>query len=295
FISSSCCRFLSALYFFWSSFICGACRCRFCIEWICLTVSGTSRTRTITVSATIDHAQLSPTEPWNQSRMLRRRSSSGVRIERKRIIERSRPRRDSRGYSGASASRRAASRARARACARRPARTASTSGGTCSGRSTGRRASSGRGRSARGRHRPEHALRTSCPNLSEDLLDALGQPVMPAALGRLGQARPDDEHVVVVLRKLGRIGPEDLPQLALHPVPDDRGPDGLRHREPEPRAFSYRFIVPREPVEDQETSRDRPALPVDGVEVARAREAMAAVHAPEATRRGASGPWRACA
>ena len=47
-------------------------RCRVCIEWICRTVSGTSRIRTMIVSATIAHAQGRPIVPrGSQSRTCR--------------------------------------------------------------------------------------------------------------------------------------------------------------------------------------------------------------------------------
>ena len=80
----------------------------------------------------------------------------------------------------------------------------------------------------------------------------------------------------------------DLAQLPLDPVADDRVPDRLRHREAEPRLAER--LVALEPVERQEARRDRPALPVDGVEVAGAGEAVPALH--RLTPRGACGPWR---
>ncbi len=60
-MSSSFVFCLSPLYFFWISFICGMKACMRCIEWICRTVSGTSASRTMIVSTTIDHAQVRPT------------------------------------------------------------------------------------------------------------------------------------------------------------------------------------------------------------------------------------------
>ena len=54
------------------------CACIACIEWICLTASGTISSRTQTVTATIAHAQGSPIVPWNHSRTFRKRFSSGV-------------------------------------------------------------------------------------------------------------------------------------------------------------------------------------------------------------------------
>ena len=64
------------MYFRWISFICGAYACMFCIEWICLTVSGTSRIRTISVSATIAHAHGSPTR-WSRRGRAQQCSSGG--------------------------------------------------------------------------------------------------------------------------------------------------------------------------------------------------------------------------
>ena len=53
-------RWRSPLYFCWIAFISGACRCRFCIEWIWRTVSGSSAVRTMIVSATIAQAHVNP-------------------------------------------------------------------------------------------------------------------------------------------------------------------------------------------------------------------------------------------
>src|SRR3954453_3635130 len=288
FISSSCWRFLSALYFFWISFICGPWRCRFCIEWICRTVSGTSSSRTITVSATIDQAQVSPIVPCgpSQRRTSRRRFSSGVSgeatisacsiIGRASGHTRSRPRRGSTGCTGAGASRRAANRARARTASAHRARTASRSGGTCTSRARAGRSSSATRRRGRAPGTRAHAGRASRGRLPEDLVDALAEPVEAARVHGLGQAGADDEHVVLVLRQLRQARAKRLAQAALDLVAHDRRPDGLRHREPEPRLAT---LLAREPVKDEEARRDRAAVPVDRVEVARARESVAALHA----------------
>ena len=69
------------MYLRWISFISGACAWSDCIEWIWRTVSGTSTIRTRIVSATIDHAQGSPTFEWKKSRIDFITFSSGVRIE----------------------------------------------------------------------------------------------------------------------------------------------------------------------------------------------------------------------
>ena len=50
------------------------------MEWICLIATGTSRKRTSTVSATIDHAQVRPPEPCSQVRTSVRTLSIGDRI-----------------------------------------------------------------------------------------------------------------------------------------------------------------------------------------------------------------------
>ena len=77
------------------------------------------------------------------------------------------------------------------------------------------------------RRRRAAARRESRGDLPEHLVDALGEPLVAARLGRLGQPGPDDEHVVV---RRGRSRPRsslrapDLPQLALDPVADDALP-----------------------------------------------------------------------
>src|SRR5262249_37501877 len=68
----------------------------------------------------------------------------------------------------------------------------------------------------------------------------------------------------------------DVPQLALDPVPDDGVPDRLRDGETE--AWSPDRLVTGEEVERQEPRRDGPPLAVNGVEVARARKTVPALH-----------------
>ena len=53
-------RWLSSLYFAWISLICGCSTRSAFIELICLIVSGTISSRTITVRPTIDQPQLEP-------------------------------------------------------------------------------------------------------------------------------------------------------------------------------------------------------------------------------------------
>ena len=52
------------------------------------------------------------------------------------------------------------------------------------------------------RRTSEPGARTSRGRLSENLFDAFRQPFETACLDRLGEAGPDDEHVVLVLRQL---------------------------------------------------------------------------------------------
>ena len=122
-------------------------------------------------------------------------------------ITRSPPRPSTTGCSAAGASPPCTSPSRARTCAARRSRTASSSGGTCtSRRARRRRTCSGTRRRARCRQRRRRrtahgaagldgSLRVS---LLEHLVDALGEPLVAACLRGLGQARPHDEHVVVV-------------------------------------------------------------------------------------------------
>ena len=89
----------------------------------------------------------------------------------------------------------------------------------------------------------------------------------------------------VVVRRRDALEPaaDDLAQLALDPVAHERVPDRLRHGEPEPGLADG--LVALEPVERQEPRRDRPALAVDGVEVAGARKTIPALQRTYAERR----------
>jgi hypothetical protein len=78
------------------------------------------------------------------------------------------------------------------------------------------------------------------------------------------------------------LGP-GLAKLALDTVPHDRVADRLRHREAEPRLVAV-TVLPREPVEDEEARRRGAAAPVDGVEVPRPGQAVAALHVLEDRR-----------
>src|SRR2546423_11721876 len=274
-ISSSFCFARSPLYFFWISFICGAWACRFCIEWICRTVSGTRTMRTRIVRPTIDEPHGRPIAPCgpSQSRTARNAFSSGVRMPptiTRRASGRGRGRRrlGSTDCSAGAASRRARSRGRGVGGAERRARTASTRGGT--GRWSGRAPRRSPGRARRGRLR-----RTSRSRLSEHLVDPLPEPVEPAGLDGIGKARPGDQHVVTTDGDLRQPGPPRLAKLALDPVPDDGATGSSWDGEADARRA---VVVTRKGVENEKARRDRAALAIDRVEVPRAREAMPALH-----------------
>ena len=89
-----------------------------------------------------------------------------------------------------------------------------------------------------------------------------------ARVGGLGHAGPGREDVVAAG---GNVAGELLPrlaQLALEAIADDGVADRLRHGEAEPR-LAGRVVLTRKPVQRQVAGRDRPALPVDRVEVLR--------------------------
>src|SRR5437588_286242 len=74
---------------------------------------------------------------------------------------------------------------------------------------------------------------------------------------------------------LRQAGAPRLPELPLDPVPDDGAAGPARDGEADPRRA---VVVAGKRVEDEEAGLDRAAVPVDRVEVARAREAMPALH-----------------
>ena len=68
---------MSSLYFSWSFLISGCRRAIDCIDLNCLSVSGSSASRTIRVSAMIAHPQPSPTDSWKNTRIASKKSISG--------------------------------------------------------------------------------------------------------------------------------------------------------------------------------------------------------------------------
>ena len=99
------------------------------------------------------------------------------------------------------------------------------------------------------------------------VIETLGTVTM-AALDKTGT---NDQHEVVRRRqRLEPLTPE-LAQLALDLRADYRASGPLRHRDPEPRLVAF---VSREPVEDEEPRRGRLPVPIHGVEVPGAGEAV---------------------
>src|SRR6187551_414600 len=255
------------------------------MEWICLTVSGTRHMRTATVSATMAQAHGRPTEWWSQSRMLRKRFSSGLRMlmSVQRWITRSQLPRGSRGGSAAAGAQPCTTRGRGRTSSWRRSRTASNWDGTCtSPREAGARPASGRRRRVRYRG-------TSCLRLLQHFADPLLEPVEAARVDRLRETLSRDEHVVVARR--GRQVLPGLAQPALRLVTDHRAADLLRHGDAEARTVLV-TVLTLEPVEHEIAGRDRASVAVDGVEIPRAGEPMAALHDLALRRTAASGPSR---
>ena len=102
---------------------------------------------------------------------------------------------------------------------------------------------------------------------------------MPAGVGGLGQAGTRDEHVVVPLpRQRDELTP-CLAELPLDAAADDGVADRLRDGETEPRLDRVLALLvgAGEPVEDEIARGGRAPLPVDGVEVPGAGEAVPAL------------------
>jgi hypothetical protein len=104
-------------------------------------------------------------------------------------------------------------------------------------------------------------------------------------LGRLVETWPRFQNVVVVTRQtVGKLV-ESCAQAAFEPVPLDGAADLPGDGKAQPGTLAVR-IGPRENIEDEEPRRHRAAMPVDGIEVARAGEAVPAFHhARQAERR----------
>ena len=264
-----------------------------------------ARSRSARRSTTPTVSPIVPCGP-SQSRIACRMSSSGAEGVDARITgrasaaRRSRPRPCSTGCSAAAASRRARSRARARTAAARRSRTGSRTGGTCSRPGRGRRTCSGTRRRARRRGRPEHELRSpECVTVTLPPCRAPRRRARRATRSRFAsaafdEAGPHDQHVVV--RRRQRLEPRapHLAQLALD----------LRLRTTAPPApfgtaipsAGLLAVLAREPVEDEEPRRDGPPVPVDGVEVPRAGEAVPAIaRLVRVRQRAACGPARGVA
>src|SRR5262245_21148961 len=247
------------------------------MEWICRTVSGTSTIRTRIVSATIDHAHESPTFEWKKSRIDLRTFSSGVRIPKTisaalRITGSQLPHATT-GCTAGAARPPSAPRVARRACGSRAPRTPSSSGGTCRySRAGAARRAAGRAGSAR---RPRFSGARSCRRLPQHLVHARLEPLVPVRLGGLREAPAYHQDVVVRGRLPLELHAHDLAELALDAVANDGVPHRLRHREAQP--WLADLLLTLKPVERQEARRDRPAVSVDGVEVARAGKAIPAL------------------
>ena len=101
--------------------------------------------------------------------------------------------------------------------------------------------------------------------------------VCARVVDNLGEAWPDDQNVVATCRQRLHARPPELAKPSLDPVPGNGAGDRfLRHRQAEPRRPLV--LLACEPVKSQEACRNRPATPVDRVEVPRTREAVAALH-----------------
>src|SRR4029453_8197266 len=178
------------------------------------------------------------------------------------------------GYSGAVASRRESRGGGARACAARRSRTASRTGGTCSRRGRGRRACNGTRRRVRSRDTKAGAGSVSRRRLPEHLVDPLSEPVEALRLRPFDEPRAHYQHVVVRRRKGLEARAPELTQLTLDLRPNDRAAGPLRNRDAQPRVVA---VFTRKPVQDEKPARGRPPLPIDGVEIPGAGEAVPAL------------------
>src|SRR5262249_20657114 len=108
------------------------------------------------------------------------------------------------------------------------------------------------------------------------LVAPLAEPVEPVRGYGLGETGLRDQHVVTSGGNALETGSPELPQLPLDPVARNGVPGSLWHGKAKPRV--PRIVLALEPVEDEEACGRRASLPVDGVKVSRARQAMPALH-----------------
>ena len=225
------------------------------------------------VSAMIDQPQERPTRVVQvleqpRERVLDRGEDAGDDHGRGLSFPGSRPRRGSRGCSGAAATPSATSPGSARTRGRRATSTPSRSGSTCR-----------RGRPATTRVRDERAdQQRQIPHAAAfPSTSSTRSPSQSASCAgeRLPERGPRDQDVVAAGGNRAEPLAPRLAQAPLDPVPLHRRAGALRHGDPEPR---LPLVVAREPVQDEKARRDRPAVAVDRVEIAGAGEAIAALH-----------------
>ena len=134
-----------------------------------------------------------------------------------------------------------------------------------------------------GRARERAADAAGLASLTRAGWDPTEAPVMFTRLAEWSrEAGSRDQDEVATPGDLVEAGAPRLAELALDPVADDGAADAARDGEADP---GRSLVVARERVEDEEAGRDRAAVPVDRVEVARARKTMPALHVdPRAVR-----------
>jgi hypothetical protein len=106
------------------------------------------------------------------------------------------------------------------------------------------------------------------------------------ALGQLARIRASDYDVIRALGQTLGLGPERLPQYALHARPIDGAADSPRHGESQPWTLRLSIglvITARERVQHQEAVALRASLAVDALELGAARQ-PAPLRAPPAAR-----------
>src|SRR4051794_28768580 len=269
-----------------------------------LKVRGRIASRTVKVSRTIDQPQLpskSPSRPCQKSRTALQASISclttgmiaisiGARGLASGIASgprHSRILRYSGGCSGGGASRRAPRRGAARTGGPLLRRTQSPLDSTYTAARWPGTPRAGR----RGSARPLSSEGRSCcvltreagigQELAQGFLDALFAAVLREAPG----IRPGDDHEVVTTTELVGGGPEGFPQEALDSVALHGAAELPSHRDAEPGRTAV--LRPWEGVQHQIAAGVRPALAVDPLELATARQT--APPAPSARAAGVGG------